>query len=114
MTPEDRLVYSTDPGRGRAGDARTKPEAADTPRRAGDQRVYVERERKGRRGKTVTVITGLPGDDAEQRRMLKHFKGVCGAGGTLKDGQLEVQGDHGDRLVELLREMGYQAVSKGG
>src|SRR3990172_12516966 len=110
--PKDRLVYSTDAARDRPRADRSAHKPSDPGRPPGEHGIHVERQRKGRRGKTVTVITGLPGDEAQLRTMLKRFKDLCGAGGTLKDGHLEVQGDHRDRLVELLREMGYQAKPK--
>jgi translation initiation factor 1 len=111
MKPPDRLVYSTDdpqPGRRPKGPAPAPRTSSTT------GTVYVERERKGRRGKTVTVITGLPGNEADLATLLKQLKATCGAGGTLKDRQLELQGDHRDKLVNHLRTLGYTVKPKGG
>jgi translation initiation factor 1 len=76
--------------------------------------VYVERQKKGRRGKTVTVITGLPIAADARSELLKQLKAACGAGGTLKDEQLEVQGDHRDKLIVHLTELGFTVKPKGG
>ena len=69
--------------------------------------VRVRLETKGRKGKTVTLVEGLhhnPTTMAEIARILKQF---CGAGGTVKEGQIEIQGDQRDRVMEKLREMNY-------
>ena len=104
-----RTVYSTDPDDEPKREAKAPP--APPPQQ---QTLYVERDRKGRKGKTVTVITGLQAAPAEKEKLLKRLKGLCGAGGTLKEGALEIQGDHRDRLIATLREMGYQVKQKGG
>jgi len=108
MRDKNRLVYSTDPQRP------SEPERSPDPSPPGQQTVYVARDRKGRRGKTVTIISGLKGDATMKKKLLKRFKGLCGAGGTLKDGDLEVQGDHRDRLIGELRSLGYKVKQKGG
>ena len=80
-----------------------------------EQTIYAERDRNGRRGKTVTVLSGFVHKDDTMQKLLKQLKSTCGAGGTLKDGgTLEIQGDHRDRLAELLRERGYKVKLKGG
>lgn len=106
--PDYRTVYSTDPD----DPPKREPKAKAVPAR--QQLVYVERDRKGRGGKTVTVISGLQMAPAEKEKLLKKLKTSCGAGGTLKEGCLEIQGDHRDRLIELLRGIGYQVRQKGG
>ena len=68
---------------------------------AGDGIVRVSRETKGRGGKAVTLVRGLPLDDAALAALGKRLRSACGAGGTQKDGVIEVQGDHVDRLVAL-------------
>lgn len=109
MGSKGRIVFSTDP---EPGGGRRKPVAKDVPPK--EQTVYVERDRKGRGGKTVTVISKLQHSPATLQSLLKEFKALCGAGGTLKEGNLEIQGDHRDRLIERLREMGYGVKQKGG
>ena len=101
------LVYSTDTGR--MCPACRQPLAAClcpvTPARpVGDGIVRVSRETQGRKGKGVTVVRGLPGDDASLADLARRLKALCGAGGTLKDGVVELQGDHRDRVVEFLQK----------
>jgi translation initiation factor 1 len=76
--------------------------------------VRVQRERKGRRGKTVSVITGIAGSEAARLDVLKQLKMKLGTGGTLKEDAIEIQGDHRERIVELLNAMGYRAKQAGG
>ena len=75
--------------------------------------IKVGRETKGRRGKGVTVITGVPLDYDGIRKLAKQFKQKCGSGGTVKEGVIEIQGDHRDRLVEELKILGYKAKRSG-
>jgi translation initiation factor 1 len=95
---------------GRPDSARPKPKSAG----AGPARVRVGREVAGRGGKGVTVITGLPLPPAELDALATKLKKLCGAGGAAKDGRIEIQGDHRDRLVEELRKLGYDAKRSGG
>jgi len=115
------LVYSSEHGRmcplcGRAVKAcvcRKNPRGegrAD----AGDGVVRVRREVKGRRGKTVTTISGVPGDADALRELAGELKRRCGSGGSAKDGVIEVQGDHRDSLAEELRRRGYTVKLAGG
>ena len=76
------------------------------------QPARVRREK--RRGKVVTVITGLDPAASDLPALLKEFRSAFGAGGTVKDGAIELQGDHRDALVERLRAMGYPAKAAGG
>jgi len=76
--------------------------------------VRVALEKKGRGGKTVAVITGLPGSDDDLRDLASELKRLCGTGGTLKDGVIEIQGDHRDVLVELLKARGHTVRRVGG
>jgi translation initiation factor 1 len=71
--------------------------------------ALVRMERAGRKGKTVTVIKGLELSEAEKVKLLKILKQKCGSGGTLLDGQLEIQGDHCDLILKLLSEGGFRA-----
>lgn len=76
--------------------------------------VRVGRETKGRKGKGVTVVTGAPlsGDDLAD--LAKQLKNKCGAGGTVKDGVIEIQGDHRDRVVAELQTRGWTVKRSGG
>lgn len=76
--------------------------------------VRVGRETKGRRGKGVTVIAGLPLNAVEIKKLARQLKQKCGSGGTVKDGVIEIQGDHRDMLVDLLTAMGWAAKRSGG
>lgn len=102
------LVWSSDDGDLRKARA---PKAA----RAQDGgRVKVRREVAGRRGKAVTTVSGVPlGEDA-LRELAGRLKKRCGVGGSAKSGVIELQGDHRDAVVELLRGEGYDVVLAGG
>ncbi len=81
---------------------------------SGPTRVRVGREVSGRGGKGVSVISGLPLDAAALEELATRLKRLCGAGGAVKDGVIEVQGDHRDRLVAELCKLGYDAKRAGG
>ena len=82
--------------------------------RAGPARVRVGREVSGRGGKGVSVISGLPLQEAALEDLAKRLKQLCGAGGAVKNGTIEIQGDHRDRLVAELCKLGYEAKRSGG
>jgi translation initiation factor 1 len=77
-------------------------------------RVRVGREIAGRGGKGVTVVSGLTLDALELDELAARLKKLCGAGGTVKEGRIEIQGDHRDRLVAELCRLGFQAKRAGG
>ena len=81
---------------------------------AGDGIVRVSRETKGRAGKGVTLVKGLALDAAALAALGKHLKAACGSGGTVKDGVIEIQGDHVERAIERLRQDGYTVKHAGG
>ena len=81
---------------------------------AGAARVRVGREVAGRAGKGVTVVSGLTVDALELDELAARLKKLCGAGGTVKDGRIEIQGDHRDRLVAELCRLGFPAKRAGG
>lgn len=76
--------------------------------------VRVSRETKGRGGKAVTLVSGISLPEKDLDALSKQLKASCGSGGTVKDGVIEVQGDHIDRLVALLVAQGYKAKRAGG
>jgi translation initiation factor 1 len=80
----------------------------------GAARVRVGRQTSGRSGKAVSVVTGLPVSVAELETLATRLKKLCGAGGAVKDGNIEIQGDHRDRLVQELVKLGYEAKRSGG
>ena len=76
--------------------------------------LRVHLDRKQRRGKTATLIKGFTGPDDALQALSKELKVACGVGGAVKDGEIILQGDHRDRVVELLREKGYRDTKKSG
>ncbi len=111
------LVWSSElgrvcPGCGKAAAACTCRKQVGRP--AGDGIVRVRRESKGRGGKTVTVVTGLPGSDEALKELAGALKRHCGTGGTVKDGTIEIQGDHCDLLVAELAQRGMKVKRAGG
>ncbi len=80
----------------------------------GDGIVRVQRETKGRKGKGVTLITGLLLDQEKLKALAKELKQRCGTGGTIKDGVIEIQGDQRDLLFDLLQQRGWKVKKAGG
>jgi len=76
--------------------------------------VRLSRETKGRRGKGVTIITGVPLDSHELKVLAKELKQKCGSGGTVKSGTIEIQGDHREMLMDELKVRGYTVKRAGG
>ena len=76
--------------------------------------VRVRREVKGRKGKTVTTITGIPLDEERLHELASELKRQCGTGGSVKDGLIIIQGDHCDNLIALLQKKGYTVKRAGG
>lgn len=111
------LVYSSD--RGRMCPDCGKPKNDCTCRKKpppppGDGVVRVGRETKGRKGKSVSIVSGIPLGDKALVQLARRLKSRCGSGGTVKDGVIEIQGDHRDLLVEELKKEGFSAKSSGG
>ena len=104
-----RVVWSSTDG-----DLRKAREPGPKERRASGNRVRVKRETAGRRGKAVTTVYGVPLDDAGLRELAGRLKKRCGVGGSAKDCVIELQGDHRDVVVEILRAEGYDVVLAGG
>ncbi|MBW4522366.1 MAG: translation initiation factor [Scytolyngbya sp. HA4215-MV1] len=78
------------------------------------QNLRVQASRKGRKGKTVTVVSGFQSSSETLVALLKQLKTQCGAGGTVKENEIEVQGDHAKKLLEILTQLGYKAKISGG
>ena len=110
------LVYSTEHGRMCPGCgqplAACACKAAAVP--AGDGVARVSRQSKGRGGKTVTLVKGLALDAAALAQGGEQLRTACGSGGTVKDGVLEIQGDHCELVMEVLAKHGHQAKRAGG
>jgi translation initiation factor 1 len=109
MKSGSRVVYSTTDG-----DLRKAPDLALRERRADGDRVKVRRETAGRRGKAATTISGVPVDDAGLKALAGRLKKRCGVGGSVKDGVIEIQGDHRELVMQLLEAEGYRPVLAGG
>jgi translation initiation factor 1 len=111
------LVYSTEAGR-MCPDCRQPVAQCTCKAQAalpqGDGVVRVSRETKGRGGKAVTLVKGVLLDAAGLTELGKKLKNACGSGGTVKDGVIEVQGDHCERVVELLKAQGHTVKRAGG
>jgi translation initiation factor 1 len=106
---DSKVVYSTTDG-----DLRKARNPLLKERRADGNRVKVRREVSGRRGKAVTTVSGVPVDDAGLKVLAGTLKKRCGVGGSVKAGVIEIQGDHRDVVVDVLRAEGYEPVLAGG
>lgn len=114
------LVYSTEAGRmcpacrQAVAQCRCKALAAAAVAPAGDGIARVSLDTKGRRGKGVTVISGVPLGAAALAQLGKQLKAACGSGGTVKDGVIEVQGDHREAVMAALQKQGFRVKRAGG
>ena len=112
------LVYSTETGRTcpecRMALAQCTCKAKARSAAVGDGVVKVSRQTKGRGGKSVTLVTGLALDPDALAVLGKQLRTACGCGGTVKDGVIEVQGDHCEKVMEALKKQGYQPKRVGG
>ncbi len=121
--PSATLVYSTETGRicpdcsqpvAQCQCAANRLALAAASRAAADGVLRVQRETKGRGGKSVTLVRGLALDAAALAAMGKQLKAACGSGGTAKDGVIEVQGDHVATVMAALVKLGYAVKRSGG
>jgi translation initiation factor 1 len=78
------------------------------------QNIRIQATRAGRKGKTVTIVSGLQHSEETLAKLLKQLKNQCGTGGTIKDDNIEIQGDHKQKLLMTLTELGYKAKISGG
>lgn len=106
---DTNLVWSSS-----GGDLRKSRDDEPAARPASGGHVKVRRETSGRRGKTVTTVSGVPLGDDGLRELAGRLKKRCGVGGSAKDGVIELQGDHRDAVLDVLRADGYDAVLAGG
>ncbi len=101
------IVYSTDP------DSQPQPKPSnDIPAKGQTARIW--RDTKRRKGKTVTVVGNLQHNPAAFERLCTELKKLCGAGGTVRDGEIEIQGDHRERIAAHLQKLGYKTKFVGG
>lgn len=106
---QERIVYREFGNNNPAAVERAVPEPPDR-----EQNIKVQASCKGRKGKTVTVISGFQAKPETLEALLKQLKTQCGTGGTLKEDTIEIQGDHTQKLVQLLAQLGYKAKISGG
>jgi translation initiation factor 1 len=115
---DTRTVYSTDAGRlcPDCGQQKAACRCRQLQNQVvkGDGVVRIGRETKGRKGKGVTVISGLPLAEADLKDVASRLKQLCGTGGTLKDGIIEIQGDQRDKVLAHLQKEGYKVKLAGG
>ena len=102
------IVYSTDPD----PEPQPRSDVRHTPAKGQVARIW--RDSKRRKGKTVTVVGGLLHDPATLERLCAELKKHCGSGGTVKEGEIEIQGDHRERVAAYLQKMGYKIKFVGG
>ena len=107
-----RLVYSTENLSGDRGKPKAGKKKNTVPK--GDGVIRVERSTRGRKGKGVSLISGLPLEGKDLKALAKKLKQKCGTGGTVKKGIVEIQGDHRDLLIDELKKHGYKAKKAGG
>lgn len=114
---QNPLVYSTEHGRICPGCGNPMAACACRQRQSafpGDGVVRIGRETKGRKGAGMTVITGLPLDQAGVAALARELKKICGSGGTVKDGRIEIQGDHRQQLLAEMHRRGWKVRPIGG
>jgi len=113
--PKDnrRTVWSSE-----HGDQRKKNKAKPSPVTISlppeQQMVYLHRESKGRGGKTVSLVKGLVLSEKDLKALAKKLKGACGSGGTIKNGVIEIQGEHRQKIADVMSKLGYKVKISGG
>ena len=116
MAKNNRLVYSTETGRicPECEQAVQECKCSNDTKPEGDGIVRISLDTKGRKGKGVTVVSGILLKNNELKGLAKELKKKCGVGGAVKDGTIEIQGDHRDLLMKLLSTQGYTVKRAGG
>ena len=107
----DALVYSTEHGDLRKRQPSAPPGPTLPP---SQQTAFIHRASKGRGGKVVTLVKNLQLSTDDHKALTKHLKQTCGSGGTLKDGVIEIQGDHRQTIAVALQHLGYKTKMAGG
>jgi len=102
------LVYSTNPEESFKHDEDTQEILPE------DQKLYLSRDKKNRKGKIVTLIESFQGSDEEAKNLTKEIKQLCGTGGAWKQGEIVIQGDFRNKIAQFLIQKGYKVIPKGG
>ncbi len=108
---ENPTVWSSE-----EGDLRKKKSQGPAPSSLPPQQqtIYLHRDSKGRGGKVVSLLKGFVLSEEDLAALAKQIKQACGSGGTLRDGMIEIQGDHREKIAEVLRKLGYKVKIAGG
>ena len=111
--PDDnsKLVYSTGQSVPRKGNKVKKDTSTNLP--PSQQKVIVRLDRKGRGGKSVTIVEGIQLPQKEMQSLIKQLKAKLGTGGAIKEGSIEIQGEHCDKIIPVLEKMGYRPKRSG-
>ena len=109
--PDHHTVWSSDQGDLRKQNQKSAP-VNSLP--AQQQTAYLHRESKGRGGKTVTLVKNLVLSEKDLKALAKRLKQACGTGGTVKEGMIEIQGEHRKKIAETLVNLGYKVKIAGG
>ena len=108
---KDRTVWSSNQGDLRKKETGTQRVRSLPP---SEQTVYLHRDSKGRGGSVVTLVKKLTLSEDDMRDLATKLKKICGSGGTVKDGVIEIQGEHREKIAEALKRMGYKVKIAGG
>ena len=106
-----RTVWSSDQGDQRKTENRTPATKSLPPQQ---QTAYLHRESGGRGGKVVSIVKNLTLSETDMKSLAKKLKQECGTGGTVKDGVIEIQGEHRQRMADVLQKLGYKVKIAGG
>ena len=106
-----RTVWSSDQGDQRKKEQRSRNTKSLPP---GQQTAYLHRESGGRGGKGVSIVKNLTLSEADMKSLAKKLKQECGTGGTVKDGVIEIQGEHRQKMADVLQKLGYKVKIAGG
>ena len=109
--PNSKTVWSSEDGDLRKQDDKPAIVNSLPPQQ---QTIYLHRESKGRGGKGVTLVKGLALSEGDLSALAKKIKQVCGSGGTVKDGVIEIQGEQREKIADALRKLGYKVKVAGG
>jgi len=108
---KSRTVWSSDSGDQRKREQRTSQQKSLPPQQ---QTAYLHRESGGRGGKVVSVVKKLVLSEDDMKSLAKNLKQECGTGGTVKDGVIEIQGEHRQKMADVLQKLGYKVKIAGG